>query len=136
MWRAVIAEVPFVDAVTAMSDPSVPPVREWHEWGDPVHDPGDFTAMLSWSPYDNPPPPGRPPLLVTGAIHGRRVPVHEPAKWVARLRATDDALSPSTVLLRVDLGDDETPSGPINRYARLRYEAEILAWVLDQLDLV
>jgi oligopeptidase B len=60
--------------------------------------------------------------------------VHEPAKWVARLRATDDPLTPSQVLLRAELGAG-AHTGPSGRYARLRYEAEILAWVLDQLAL-
>lgn len=134
MWRAVVAEAPFVDVVTTMSDPDLPLTdEEWDEWGDP-RDPADFAAMLSWSPYDNPPPPGRPALLVTTSLHDRRVLVHEPAKWVARLRATDDERSPSEVLLRVELGEG-THGGPSGRYARLRYEAEILAWVLRQLRL-
>ena len=132
-WRAVVAEVPFVDVVTSMSDPSIPlTVNEWDEWGDPVHHADDFAAMLAYSPYDNVPPPGRPALLVTGALHDPRVLVHEPAKWVARLRATDDAAKPSPLLLRVELGEG-AHTGPSGRFAHLSYEAEILAWVLDQL---
>ena len=86
----VVAEVPFVDVVTAMSDPSIPlTVNEWDEWGDP-RDPAFMTYLAGYSPYDNPPPaPGRPPLLVTGALHDPRVLVREPAKWVSALRATD-----------------------------------------------
>jgi oligopeptidase B len=135
-FAAVVAEVPFVDVVTTMSDPTVPlTVQEWDEWGDPVTDSEAFTAMLAWSPYDNPPPAGkRAPLLVTGALHDPRVLVHEPAKWVARLRATDDVVDPSPLLFRVELGDG-AHSGPSGRLAHLRYEAEILAWVLDQLGL-
>jgi oligopeptidase B len=135
MWRAVVAEVPFVDVVTTLSDPDLPLTEEeWDEWGDPVHDAREFAAMLAWSPFDNPPPPGRPALLVTAALHDRRVLVHEPAKWVARLRATDDPRAPSPVLLRVELGEGNH-TGPSGRFARLRYEAEILAWVLAQLRL-
>lgn len=135
-WRAVVAEVPFVDVVTTMSDPAIPlTVNEWDEWGDPVHDPGDFAAMLAYSPYDNPPPPDRPALLVTGAMHDPRVLVHEPAKWVARLRATDDTARPSPLLLRVELGEG-AHTGPSGRFAHLHYEAEILAWILDQLGAV
>jgi oligopeptidase B len=135
MWKAVVAEVPFVDVVTTLCDPTMPlTVEEGDEWGDPAHSSDDFASMLSWSPYDNPPPPGRPALLVTGALHDPRVLVHEPAKWVARLRATDDPLAPSQVLLRVELGEG-AHTGPSGRYAHLRYEAEILAWVLEQLAL-
>jgi oligopeptidase B len=135
MWRAVVAEVPFVDVVTTLSDPSLPlSVEEWDEWGDPLHDPDDFAAMLGWSPYDNPPPPGRPALLVTAALHDPRVLAHEPAKWVARLAATDDPRSPAPLLLRVELGEG-THTGPSGRYDHLRYEAEILAWMLARLGL-
>ena len=87
-WRAVVAEVPFVDCVTTMLDPSIPlTITEWDEWGDP-RDPDDYACLRSYSPYDNPPAGPRPALLVTGAVHDPRVAVHEPAKWVARLRAT------------------------------------------------
>ncbi len=132
-WRGVVAEVPFVDVVTTMSDPTIPlTVNEWDEWGDPIHDRGDFAAMRAYSPYDNPPPPGRPALLVTGALHDPRVLVHEPAKWVAKLRATDDQSHPSPLVLRVELGEG-AHTGPSGRFAHLGYEAEVLAWVLDVL---
>jgi oligopeptidase B len=137
-----VAEVPFVDVVTTMSDPQAPlTVQEWDEWGDPVRDATAFAAMLAYSPYDNPPPVEvRPPLLVTGALHDPRVLVHEPAKWVARLRAAGDAVGgptggaagPGQVLFRVELGEG-AHGGPSGRFARLGYEAEILAWVLDRL---
>jgi oligopeptidase B len=134
-WRAVIAEVPFVDVITTMSDPDLPlTVNEWQEWGDPIRSPEDFAAMFAYSPYDNPPPPGRPPLLVTGAVHDPRVLVHEPAKWVARLRATDHTEHPSPLLFRVELGAG-AHAGPSGRLAHLHYEAEVAAWLLDQLGL-
>jgi oligopeptidase B len=68
-------------------------------------DPGDYACIRSYSPYDNPPAGPRPALLVTGAVHDARVSVHEPAKWVARLRATapvDEA--GARLLFRVELG--------------------------------
>ncbi len=142
-WRAVIAEVPFVDVVTAMSDPSIPlTVNEWDEWGDP-RDPEYLTYMAGYSPYDNPPAvAGRPPLLVTGAVHDPRVLVREPAKWVSRLRATDpdrgagadsaDPTSPGTVLFRVETAEG-SHGGPAGRYGHLDYEAEVAAWVLAAL---
>jgi len=159
-WCAVVAEVPFVDVVTTMLDPSIPlTINEWDEWGDP-RDPGDFACLRSYSPYDNPPPAGsRPRLLVTGAVHDPRVAVHEPAKWVARLRATvgpdglsrdggpvltaaDDrgsrparrAAGRPAVLFRVELGAG-AHTGPSGRFARLRYEAEVHAFVLDAMGL-
>ncbi|HUC23916.1 MAG TPA: prolyl oligopeptidase family serine peptidase, partial [Streptosporangiaceae bacterium] len=127
-WRAVVAEVPFVDCVTTMLDPGIPlTITEWDEWGDP-RDPGDFACLRSYSPYDNPPPGRRPDLLVTGAVNDPRVLVHEPAKWVARLRETDTA--GSRVLFRVELGSG-AHTGPSGRYGHLRYEAEVYAFVLD-----
>jgi oligopeptidase B len=143
-WCAVVAEVPFVDVVTAMSDPSIPlTVNEWDEWGDPRHP--EFMAYLAgYSPYDNPPPAaGRPPLLVTGALHDPRVLVREPAKWVSVLRATDpdrgagtdpdDPTSPGTVLFRVETAEG-SHSGPAGRFGHLDYEAEVAAWLLAALS--
>jgi oligopeptidase B len=127
-WCGVVAEVPFVDCVNTMLDPSIPlTVNEWDEWGDP-RDPEDYACLRSYSPYENPPAGRRPPLLVTGALHDPRVGVHEPAKWVAQLRASDTG--GSTVLFRVDLGA-AGHTGPSGRNARFRYEAEIQAFILD-----
>jgi oligopeptidase B len=131
-WRAVVAEVPFVDVVTTMLDPGIPlTIQEWDEWGDP-RDPDDFACMRGYSPYENPPAGPRPALLVTGAVHDPRVLVHEPAKWVARLRATDTA--GSTILFRVELGAG-AHTGPSGRYGHLRYEAEVYAFILDAMGM-
>lgn len=131
-WRAVVAEVPFVDVVTTMLDASIPlTANEWDEWGDP-HRAEDFAWMLGYSPYDNLPPAGRRPvLLVTGALHDPRVMVWEPAKWVAALRAGDPGWAPRC-LFRAEVGEG-AHSGPSGRYAHLRYEAEVYAWVLAHL---
>jgi oligopeptidase B len=133
-WRAVVAEVPFVDVVTTMFDASIPlTVNEWDEWGDPRRK-GDFDWMLAYSPYDHPPAAGtRPDLLVTGAVHDPRVMVHEPAKWVALLRDTDPDWSPRC-LFRVETGAG-AHAGPSGRFGHLAYEAEVYAWVLDRLAL-
>ena len=131
-WRAVVAEVPFVDCVTTMLDPGIPlTIEEWAEWGDP-RDPDDFACLRAYSPYDNPPAGARPALLVTGAVNDARVLVHEPAKWVARLREADDA--GSSVLFRVELGAG-AHTGPSGRYGHLRYEAEVYAFILTALGL-
>ena len=127
-WRAVVAEVPFVDCVTTMLDPGIPlTIAEWDEWGDP-RDPAIRAYMESYSPYDNVPAGPRPSLLVTGSLHDPRVLIHEPAKWAARLRATDT--SGSRLLFRPELGAG-AHVGPAGRYDRLRYEAEILAFIVD-----
>ena len=142
-WRAVVAEVPFVDVVTTMLDPSIPlTITEWDEWGDP-RDPAMRDYLRSYSPYDNVPAGPRPDLLVTGSLHDPRVLIHEPAKWVARLRAADTGTESagtgtgcagigtagSRVLFRAELGAG-AHVGPAGRYDQLRYEAEILAFIL------
>src|SRR5262245_954004 len=134
-WRGVVAEVPFVDVVTTMFDPSIPlTANEWDEWGDPRR-PEDFAWLMASSPYDNQPPAGsRPDLLVTGAVHDPRVMVWEPAKWVALLRETDPDWA-SRCLFRCETGEG-AHTGPSGRYAHLEYEAEVYAWVLDRHGLV
>jgi oligopeptidase B len=88
--------------------------------------------LASYSPYDNVPDGVRPSLLVTGSLHDPRVLIHEPAKWVARLRAT--AAPGSRLLFRPELGAG-AHVGPAGRYDQLRYEAEILAFILDEADI-
>ena len=115
-----------------MSDPTIPlTVIEWEEWGDPLADPEQHA--LCWLLAVRQPAAARrrPALLVTGAANDPRVLVHEPAKWVARLRATDPAGDPRRLLFRVELGEG-AHVGPSGRFAHLGYEAEVLAWVLDQ----
>jgi oligopeptidase B len=131
-WCAVVAEVPFVDVVTTMLDPSIPlTVTEWDEWGDPSR-PEDYAWMARYSPYDNlPAGGGRPDLLVTGAVHDARVMVWEPAKWVAALRDSDPDWAPRC-LFRVETGAG-AHVGPSGRFAHLAYEAEVHAWLLDRL---
>ena len=133
-WRAVVAEVPFVDCVTTMSDPTIPlTINEWDEWGDPRDDPVMRAYLLSYSPYDNMPPLPWPDLLVTGNVHDTRVLIKEPARWVARLRATaaagPGAGAAGRLLFRAELGT-EAHMGPTGRYDKLRYEAEILAFIV------
>ena len=134
-WRAVVAEVPFVDVVTTMFDEETPlTINEWDEWGDPRRR-ADFDWMLAYSPYENLPPAGsRPALLVTGALHDPRVMVREPAKWVAALRASDPDWSPHC-LFRCEVGAG-AHVGPSGRFGHLDYEAEVYAWVLERLGVV
>ncbi|MGB7982822.1 MAG: prolyl oligopeptidase family serine peptidase [Candidatus Nanopelagicales bacterium] len=136
-FAAVIAEVPFVDVVNSMLDSELPlTVGEWEEWGNPALA-EQFAWMRAYSPYDNVPAAGRRPfVLATGAVHDPRVLVHEPAKWVARLRATDPAHGAveavggrGGVLLRVALGEG-SHSGAAGRYAALDEQAQTQAIIL------
>jgi oligopeptidase B len=142
LWAGVVAEVPFVDVVNSMLDASLPlTVTEWDEWGDP-REPAMLEYLRSYAPYENLPPAAtRPPLLVTGAVHDPRVLVHEPAKWVAALRASDpnrgagdsqDPAAPGTVLFRVETGAG-SHVGQSGRYAAVVEAAQVTAWILRAL---
>lgn len=88
LWKGVIAQVPFVDVITTMSDPSIPlTTNEYDEWGNPANKEAYF-YMKSYSPYDNVEAKEYPNLLVTTGLHDSQVQYFEPAKWVARLRKT------------------------------------------------
>ncbi len=127
-WRVVVAEVPFVDCINSMLDDSVPlTVNEWEEWGDP-HQAAAYAAMRTYTPYENLPHGRWPTMLVTGALHDPRVLVHEPAKWVAKLRSV--AAEDAVVLFRAETGPG-AHTGPAGRYAALDYEAEVMAVVID-----
>jgi oligopeptidase B len=86
LWNGVIAQVPFVDVITTMSDPTIPlTTNEYDEWGNPANKDAYF-YMKSYSPYDNVAAKEYPNLLVTTGLHDSQVQYFEPAKWVARLR--------------------------------------------------
>jgi oligopeptidase B len=131
LFRVIVAEVPFVDVLTTILDETLPlTITEWEEWGDPVHDDAVYALMKSYSPYDNVEPKQYPAMLVTGGLNDPRVQYWEPAKWVAKLRATktDDEL----LVLKMEMGAGH--SGPSGRYDAWRDEAFVLAFVLDQLE--
>ncbi|HWE56586.1 MAG TPA: S9 family peptidase [Acidimicrobiales bacterium] len=135
LWRAIVAEVPFVDVVTTMSDTSLPlTVTEWEEWGDPVHDADAFARMLSYSPYDNVEArPTWPAIYASAGLNDPRVGFWEPAKWVARLRSVGAGHHGRPVLLRTELGAGH--GGPSGRYDTWRDEARIQAFILGQMGL-
>lgn len=128
-FRSAVAEVPFVDLVTTMSDPTLPlTITEWEEWGDPRDEP--FASyMLGYSPYDQTTAADYPALFVTAGLNDPRVSYHEPAKWVAKLRSvrTNDV----PLLLRTELGAGH--GGPSGRYESWRDEARVLAFLLETL---
>ncbi len=125
-FRAVVAEVPFVDCLTTMLDDTLPlTVIERDEWGDPEADPGIYDAMRAYSPYDNVRDVRYPDVLATAGLEDPRVGFWEPAKWVQRLRA---AHPDNRVLLHVELGAGH--GGPTGRYDAWRDEARVIAFVL------
>ncbi len=116
MFAGIIADVPFVDVINTMLDkdlPLTPP--EWLEWGNPIDDAQAFETMLSYSPYDNVRAQIYPPLLALAGLTDPRVTYWEPAKWVARLRATMKGGGP--ILLRTNM--DAGHGGASGRFERL-----------------
>jgi oligopeptidase B len=136
LFRAVIAEVPFVDALTTMLDSSLPlTVGEWEEWGDPDASATAYRTMKSYSPYDNVTasnddgsPRVYPHLYATGGLNDPRVGFWEPTKWVLRLR---DASEDNVAYLKTEMGAGH--GGPSGRYDAWRDEAQVLAWTLNEI---
>jgi oligopeptidase B len=127
LFRAMVAEVPFVDVVTTILDESLPlTVIEWDEWGNP-NQREFYDYIKSYSPYDNVSAQDYPRLLVTAGLNDPRVSYWEPAKWVQKLRATKTDDQP--VLLKVEMGAGHM--GPSGRYDAWKDEAFVLAFVLD-----
>ena len=127
LWGCALALVPFVDVLNTMMDASLPltPI-EWPEWGNPLEDEWAFRTILSYSPYDNVTAQAYPPMFVRAGIADPRVTYWEPAKWVAKLRATKtDA---NTLVLRTNM--DGGHFGASGRYDELKERAEEFAFLL------
>jgi len=132
LWGAVVAQVPFVDVLNSMSDPSLPLTPgEWPEWGNPIEDQAVFEYMLSYSPYDQVKPQNYPPMMVTAGLNDPRVTYWEPAKWVAKLR--DRKTDNHELLLKTNMGAGH--GGKSGRFESLRETAEEYAFILWQLGL-
>ncbi len=132
LYRAVHAAVPFVDVVTTMLDESIPLTTfEYDEWGNP-NDKAYYDYILSYSPYDQVKAQDYPHTIVTTGLHDSQVQYWEPAKWVARLRATktDDNLLVFETNLETGHG------GNSGRYKRLEDTAKVHAFFLYVLGLV
>ena len=130
-FRAVHADVPFVDALTTMLNPDLPlTVTEWEEWGDPLHDAEAYRCMKSYTPYENVRPGRYPSVLATTSLNDTRVEVTEPAKWVAQLRRTVEAVADRPILLRTEMVAGH--GGVSGRYQAWRDLAFELAWNIDQ----
>lgn len=138
-FAGIEADVPFVDALTTILDPTLPlTVTEWDEWGDPLHDAETYRYMKTYTPYENAPAPGDnggarwpdgtpvtafPKIFVTTSMNDSRVMVVEPLKWVARLQAAGlDAI----IKIEAEAGHGGT-SGRYAQWKQICYEN---AWVL------
>jgi oligopeptidase B len=127
LFQGVVAEVPFVDVITTMLDPSIPlTTGEYDEWGDPNEE-EFYYYMLSYSPYDNVEAKDYPNILATGGLHDSQVQYWEPAKWVAKLRAlkTDQ----NRLLLKTNM--EAGHGGSSGRFRRHRETAFSYAFLLD-----
>ena len=137
LFKCVVAEVPFVDALTTMLDASLPlTVGEWEEWGNPDASATAYRTMKSYSPYDNVSGTNEdgttrryPDLYAVGGLNDSRVGFWEPTKWVLKLRDANEA---NVALLKSDLGSGH--GGPSGRYDAWREEAQILAFVLSEIS--
>jgi oligopeptidase B len=132
-FAAVLATVPFVDALTTILDPSLPlTVIEWDEWGNPLEDSEVYDYMKSYSPYENVVDQHYPAILAETSLHDTRVLYVEPAKWVARLRATvSDRETREAILLRTKMSAGH--GGVSGRHNAWRDRAFSLAWLVDRL---
>ena len=128
-YRVLLSQVPFVDVVTTMLDPSIPlTTNEYDEWGNP-EDPEFYRYMLSYSPYDNLAPRDYPAMFIGTGLWDSQVQYWEPAKYVARLRDVNTSTRP--VLFRTNM--DAGHGGKSGRFRRYRELAEMYAFLLDQL---
>ncbi len=128
-YRVMVAQVPFVDVVTTMLDPTIPlTTNEYDEWGNPEQK-DYYDYMLSYSPYDNVRRQAYPALFVGTGLWDSQVQYWEPAKWVARLR--DDNTGTHPIVFRTNM--EAGHGGKSGRFRRYRELAESYAFVLDQL---
>ena len=125
-FGGVVAQVPFVDALNTILNPDLPlTVTEWEEWGDPLHDPAIYAYMKTYTPYENITAERYPPILAITSLNDTRVLYHEPAKWIARLRAEARG-GPFLLKTQMNAGH----GGPSGRYAAWEEEAFITAWII------
>jgi oligopeptidase B len=126
-FAGIVAQVPFVDALNSILDPSLPlTVTEWEEWGDPLHDPDVYAYMKSYTPYENVAAASYPAIFALTSLNDTRVLFHEPAKWIARLRAL---ASGGPFLLKTEM--EAGHGGRSGRYDAWQEEALVLAWIVE-----
>ena len=130
-YRIIIAQVPFVDAVTTMLDPTIPlTTNEYDEWGNPEK-PDFYDYILSYSPYDNVAKKAYPSLFVGTGLWDSQVQYYEPAKWVAKLRANKTDTNPLVFRVNMEAGH----GGKSGRFERFKSIAEYYAFMLSELGI-
>lgn len=130
-YRVILSQVPFVDVVTTMLDPSIPlTTNEYDEWGNPEASAESYAYMLSYSPYDNLKAQTYPAMFVGTGLWDSQVQYWEPAKYVARLRDVNTGKHP--VILRTNM--EAGHGGKSGRFQRYREIAEMYAFMLEQLN--
>ena len=147
-FRAILAGVPFVDALSTILDPTLPlTVGEWEEWGNPLTSRAVFDAMSRYTPYENVPDGALlPAIMATTSVNDTRVEFVEPTKWVQRLReatgqvpSTDEAGAGSPparnplerpIILRTEMVAGH--AGPSGREGRWAARCEEFAFALGQ----
>ncbi len=128
LFAGIVAQVPFVDALTTILNPSLPlTVVEWDEWGDPLHDPEVYAYMKSYSPYENVEARDYPAIYAITSLQDTRVLFVEPAKWTAKLR--DTVTGSQRILLKCQMSAGH--GGVSGRYDAWRESADYLAWIVD-----
>jgi oligopeptidase B len=127
LFAGILAQVPFVDPLTTILDPSLPlTVTEWDEWGNPLEDPDVYAYMKSYSPYENVEAKPYPAILAMTSLNDTRVLYVEPAKWVAALRHTKTDTHPLLLKTQMTAGH----GGISGRYERWKEVAFQYAWLL------
>lgn len=130
-YNVILSQVPFVDVVTTMLDPSIPlTTNEYDEWGNPEKK-TYYDYMLSYSPYDNLSKQAYPAMFVGTGLWDSQVQYWEPAKYVARLRDVNVSKAPVVFRTNMDAGH----GGKSGRFRRYRESAEMFAFMLDRLGL-
>ena len=128
LFAGILAQVPFVDPLTTILDPSLPlTVTEWDEWGNPLSDSDVYSYMKEYSPYENVEAKRYPAILAMTSLNDTRVYYVEPAKWVAALRHTKTDGNP--VLLKTQMAAGH--GGVSGRYKGWQEAAFQYAWLLD-----
>jgi oligopeptidase B len=127
LWRAVVADVPFVDVMNTMQDESLPLTpTEWPEWGNPITSATDFNYILSYSPYENVSKKEYPHLYITGGLNDPRVTYWEPAKWTAKLR--HEKSNDNLLLMKINMGAGH--GGKSGRFESLYEDAQGFTFLL------
>jgi oligopeptidase B len=127
LFAGILAQVPFVDPLTTILDPSLPlTVTEWDEWGNPLSDSEVYSYMKSYSPYENVETKQYPAILAMTSLNDTRVYYVEPAKWVAALRHANANGNP--VLLKTQMAAGH--GGVSGRYRAWQETAFQYAWLL------